>query len=146
MPSFPCTRGVTAFYAIKVGWRHVMEDLFGVTSYDIDGGRVFALRGELDACSCRGLADHLIGPPGSLVVVDLYQLTFMDSSGLGAMHAARRLAIKDGGNLVVCRPSPMVYRVLEITGLDIWVTDWNPKWSNGSAVGCAPERPESSLP
>jgi anti-anti-sigma factor len=123
-----------------------MEELFGVTSYDIDGGRVFALRGELDACSCRGLAEHLIGPPGSLVVVDLYQLTFMDSSGLGAIHAARRMAIKDGGNLVVCRPSSMVYRVLEITGLDIWVTDWNPKWSNGSAMGCAPERPESSLP
>jgi anti-anti-sigma factor len=122
-----------------------MQDLFGVTSYDIDGVRIFALRGELDACSCRGLAEHLLGPPGSLVVVDLYQLTFMDSSGLGAIHAARRMAIKNGGDLVVCRPSPMVYRVLEITGLDIWVTDWDPKWSNGSATECAPERPESSL-
>jgi hypothetical protein len=30
----------------------------------------------------------------------------------------------------------MVHRVLEITGLDIWVTDWNPKWSNGSAMEC----------
>jgi anti-anti-sigma factor len=118
-----------------------MEDLFGVTSYDIDGGRIFALRGELDACTCRGLAEHLIGPPGSLVVVDLCQLTFMDSWGLGAIHAARRTAIKDGGNLVVCRPSPMVHRVLEITGLDIWVTDWNPKWSNGSAMESAPESP-----
>ena len=64
------------------------------------------------------------------------QLTFMDSSGLGAIHAARRIAIKDGGNLVVCRPSPLVYRVLEITGLDVWVTDWNPKWSNGPAMEC----------
>ena len=122
-----------------------MEDLFGVTSYDIDGGRLFALRGELDACTCRGLAEHLIGPPASLVVVDLCQLTFMDSSGLGAIHAARRIAIKDGGNLVVCRPSPMVYRVLEITGLDTWVTDWNPKWSNGSAMGCSPECPDGSV-
>jgi stage II sporulation protein AA (anti-sigma F factor antagonist) len=123
-----------------------MQDLFGVTSYDIEGGRVFALRGELDASSCRGLAEHLIGPPGSLVVVDLHQLTFMDSSGLGAIHAARRMAIKDGGDLVVCRPSPMVYRVLEITGLDLWVTDWNPKWWNGSAMGSAPDKPKSSLP
>ena len=113
-----------------------MEDPFGVRSYDIDGGRIYALSGELDACTCRGLAEALIGPPGSLVVVDLCQLTFMDSSGLGAIHAARRIAIKDGGNLVVCRPSPLVYRVLEITGLDVWVTDWNPKWSNGSAMEC----------
>jgi anti-anti-sigma factor len=115
-----------------------MEVPFGVTSYDIDGGRLFALRGELDASTCQGLAERLIGPPGSLVVVDLRELTFMDSSGLGVIHSARRTAIEDGGNLVVCRPSPIVYRVLEITGLDIWVTDWNPEWSNGSAMGCAP--------
>jgi stage II sporulation protein AA (anti-sigma F factor antagonist) len=114
-----------------------MMDPFGVTSYDFDGGRVFALRGELDASTCRGLAEHLIGPPGSLIVVDLCQLTFMDSSGLGAIHAARRMANKDGGTLVVCRPSPIVHRVFEITGLDTWVTDWDPEWSKGSPLGCA---------
>jgi len=31
-----------------------MEDLFGVTSYDIEEGRIFALKGELDASTCRG--------------------------------------------------------------------------------------------
>ena len=86
-------------------------DLFGVTSYEFEGGRVFALKGELDACTCRGLAEQLIGPPGSLVVIDLDRLTYIDSSGLGAIHAARRVAIKDGGTLIVCRPSPMVHRV-----------------------------------
>ena len=83
-----------------------MEDLFGVDSYEFDGGRVFALRGELDALTSQGLVEELVGPPGSLIVVDLYKLTFMDSSGLGAIHLARRMAIKDGGNLVVCRPTP----------------------------------------
>ena len=111
------------------------EDLFGITSHDFEGGRVFALRGELDASTCRGLAERLIGPPGSLVVVDLDQLTYMDSSGLGAIHAARRVAIKDGGTLIVCRPCPMVHRVLEITGLDAWVGDWDPMWSSGSDGG-----------
>ena len=62
----------------------------------------------------------------------------MDSSGLGAIHAARRMALERGGNLVVCRPSQAVYRVLEITGLDIWVTDWDPQWSKASSVGCTP--------
>jgi anti-anti-sigma factor len=114
------------------------DDSFGVTSHDIDGGRVFALRGELDASTCRGLAERLIAPPGSLVVVDLCQVSFLDSSGLGVIHAARRMAIEDGGNLVVCRPRPLVYRVLEITGLDIWVSDWNTQWSSGSAMKCAP--------
>ena len=115
-----------------------MVDPFDVTFHDFDGGRVIALSGELDACTCRGLTESLIGPPGSLIVIDLGELTFMDSSGIGAIQAARRRAIEDGGNLVVCRPSPMVYRVLEITGLDMWVTDWNPEWSNDSTLGCAP--------
>jgi hypothetical protein len=26
--------------------------------------------------------------------------------------------------------------VLEITGLDTWVSDWDPAWSKGSRVGC----------
>jgi anti-anti-sigma factor len=116
-----------------------MVDQFGVTSYDFNGGRVFVLRGELDACSCPGLAECLTGPSGSLVVVELSQLTFIDSSGLGALHAARKRAIRNGGTLVVCRPSPMIQRVLEVTGLDIWLTDWSPDWSNGSVVGCSPQ-------
>jgi anti-anti-sigma factor len=109
-----------------------MVDPFGLTTSEFEGGRVFALRGELDAATCRGLAERLNGAPGSLLVVDLGQLSFIDSSGLGALHTARRAAIENGGNLVVSRPTPMVYRVLEITGLDIWVTDWDPKWSAGS--------------
>jgi anti-anti-sigma factor len=115
-----------------------MEELFGVFSYDFDGGRVFVLRGELDASTCRGLAERLTAPPGFLVVVDLSDLTFMDSSGLGAIHAARRMAIKDGGSLVVSRPSPIVSRVLEITGLDTWITEWDQKWSIDPLLGSAP--------
>jgi anti-anti-sigma factor len=109
-----------------------MVEVFGVTSNDFPGGRLFALLGELDASTCQGLAERLIGPPGALVVLDLCQLTFMDSSGLGAISAARQKAIDAGGSLVVSRPNPMVARVLEITGLDIWVTEWDQEWSNGS--------------
>jgi anti-anti-sigma factor len=104
-------------------------DLFSVTSRDLEEGRVFALSGELDASTSQGLAEQLQGPPGSLVVVDLSELTFMDSSGLGAIHSARRTANKNGGTLVVSRPQPAVHRVLELTGLDTWVTDWEPEWS-----------------
>lgn len=122
-----------------------MPDLFRVSSHDFDGGRVFTLRGELDASTCRGLAERLTAPPGFLVVVDLCHLTFMDSSGLGALHAARRLVIKDGGDLVVSRPSPIVYRVLEITGLDVWIREWDQKWSNDPLLGPAPELPTFPL-
>lgn len=108
------------------------SDLFGVASSAFDGGHVVALRGELDASTVGDLVERLTAWPGSLVVVDLCQLTFIDSSGLGAIHAARRRALASGGDLVVSRPNQSVYRVLEITGLDIWVTDWDPAWGDGT--------------
>ena len=98
---------------------------------------MFALAGELDAASGRGLAGQLTSSCGSLIVVDLSQLTFIDSSGLGALYVARREAITRRGDLVVSRPTLMVYRVLEITGLDTWVRDWDPRWSNTSPCGPA---------
>jgi anti-anti-sigma factor len=107
----------------------VRVDLFSVTSRDIRGGRIFLFRGELDVSSCQRLTEELAGPPGSLVVIDLSQLAFIDSSGLGVIHRARRRMIKDGGTLVLSRPRPNVHRVLEITGLDKWVTDWDPEWA-----------------
>jgi anti-sigma B factor antagonist len=107
-------------------------EVFAIDSYDFDGGRVIAPRGELDASTCPVLAEHLRGPSGSLIVVDLVELTFLDSSGLGLLHDARRKAIDEGGNLVVCNPDPAVRRVMEITGLDTWITDWDASWSNGA--------------
>jgi anti-anti-sigma factor len=127
------------------GQMQVRVDQFGVTSYDFDGGRVFSLRGELDASTCGTLTQRLIGAPGSLIVVDLRDLSFMDSSGLGAIHRARRKALKEGGTLVVCRPSPMVTRVLEITGLDIWITDWDAKWADRSAEAFSPKGVQAQL-
>jgi anti-anti-sigma factor len=111
---------------------------FVVDSHDFDGGRVIALRGELDACTRRGLVEQLSGPPGSLIVIDLAELTFVDSSGLGLLCEARRKAIEDGGTLVLSNPVPMVERVLEITGLDTWIAAWDPAWSNASTIGSTP--------
>jgi stage II sporulation protein AA (anti-sigma F factor antagonist) len=105
-------------------------DLLSITSRDILGGRVLVLCGELDLSSCQGLTDELVGSPGSLTVIDLAQLSFIDSSGLGAIHRARQRIEKDGGTLVLSRPQPNVQRVLEITGLDGWVTDWDPEWAD----------------
>jgi anti-sigma B factor antagonist len=115
---------------VEVREETVMVEAVCGSCYDFPGGRVFALRGELDISSCPGLAEHLVAPPGALIVVDLAALTFMDSSGLGVLHAARRVAIKDGGSLIVTRPNAMVRRVMEMTGLDIWIVDWDPNWAN----------------
>lgn len=105
------------------------SEIFSLESYDIEEGRVVALRGELDASTSSDLDTYLIGPSGGLVVVDLSQLTFIDSSGLGVLHKAWRRAVAEEGSLVVSRPCPAVERVLEITGLDIWIHDWDQRWA-----------------
>jgi len=105
-----------------------MLDLFGVTSRDIKGGRVFAFKGELDISTIDGLVEQITGPAGSFIVIDLSELTFTDSSGLGAILTARWKMIRDGGTLVLSRPKRNVQALLEVTGLDELVTDWDPEW------------------
>ena len=112
----------------------MVEPLFSITVREISGGRVIGLKGELDVSNSHVVAELLTGSPGSLVVIDLRELTFVDSSGLGAIHSARRAMLAAGGSMVLARPQPSVRRVLEITGLDCWITEWDPAWSRPSTA------------
>lgn len=51
------------------------------------------------------------------VVVDLSQITFLDSSGVRALVAGNHALTSRSAELVLRGPSPNVRRVLEITGL-----------------------------
>lgn len=85
------------------------------------GGLSFALSGDLDLSTLErlesALEDSLDGKP-ELVVLDLRELTFLDSSGLRlmlALHASQR---ERGGRLVLVRGPRRVHRVLELTRAD----------------------------
>ncbi len=52
------------------------------------------------------------------LVVDLARVTWVDSTGLGALIAAHRLAGARGGNVVLCSPSLHVQHTLQMIGLD----------------------------
>jgi anti-sigma B factor antagonist len=56
---------------------------------DVGDVHLVALTGELDMDTAEGLSDWLVGISGSVVVVDLSGLTFMDSSGISALVGAR---------------------------------------------------------
>jgi anti-sigma B factor antagonist len=51
------------------------------------------------------------------VVVDLSELTFIDSSGISVLVTAARAASAERGTLVVAAPSPHVRRVFDIVKL-----------------------------
>ncbi|HEY0187356.1 MAG TPA: STAS domain-containing protein [Cellulomonas sp.] len=49
------------------------------------------------------------------IVVDLEEVSFLDSSGLGALVGALRTAREAGGNLTIARPAAQVLDVLTLT-------------------------------
>ena len=76
--------------------------------------------GELDLASAPQLDDALAeaGRGSVAVILDLRELTFMDSSGLHAILTARaRLAAADC-RLVLVKGCRQVQRIFELTGVD----------------------------
>ena len=83
-----------------------------------DGGVNFALSGDLDLSTLEQLQSALDGAldgKPELVVFDLRELTFLDSSGLRAMLAVHASQRKQGGRLVLVKGPRRVHRVLELT-------------------------------
>ena len=102
---------------------------FSFSVADVGDVHVVSLRGELDVSTVLGLEEYLIGVSGSTVVIDLDQLTFMNSSGVAAIIGARNRILEHGDELVLARPQTNVRRVFEVTGLDGWIHDWDSSWS-----------------
>ena len=103
---------------------------FSIAVRNLPDVHVVTMYGELDVASADGLSNSLVELAGSTVVVDLSGLTFMDSSGIGALVRARtRIKANGLGDLVLTRPSAIVGKALEIVGLSAWVVDWSPDWS-----------------
>ena len=76
--------------------------------------------GEIDANTVQAFheTETEAASEASRVVIDLADVTFVDSSGLGALIAARRSARESGGSLVLVSPPPLVRRLLGSTHLD----------------------------
>jgi len=79
------------------------------------------LDGELDLSTAQRLEDDLRrveaeGP--HVIVLDLQQLTFMDSTGLRLLIMADARAREDGRRLAIVRGNEMVHRVMRMTRLD----------------------------
>ena len=91
-----------------------------VTESDVDDHtHVLALRGELDVATVPRLADPLrdvIAAGKTAVVIDLGELTFLDSTGLMVLLNGLRRVVRQGGNLAIVCTNPTVLRLFDITG------------------------------
>ena len=78
------------------------------------------VRGDLDCDAAPRLADALHAARGCrsrVIVLDMSQVTFIDSSGLHELAEALRRQRRDGGDIVLHRPTRQLTRVLQIVGL-----------------------------
>jgi anti-anti-sigma factor len=92
------------------------EDEFGVETALEDQQATVTLRGEVDLSAKPRVLDVLasIADAGAKsVVFDLAAVSFLDSSGLGAMLHARHLGLA----LTLRNPTPRVERLLELVVL-----------------------------
>lgn len=82
---------------------------------------VVEVRGEVDIATApllRAVLDTVVGRRPTRVEVDLSGTTFMDAHALTTLSAARRRVASRHATLVVRRPSPVVERLLELTGAE----------------------------
>lgn len=99
-----------------------MDEMLQVTVDDLDGIPVVTARGEVDVSTAPALRAELMSIPEDTarVVVDLSEVTFLDSTGLGVLIAAmKRLRDNEtGGQLHLVVTRPHIQKVLEVTGLN----------------------------
>jgi anti-sigma B factor antagonist len=82
---------------------------------------IVGLKGEVDLYTCPELKEELlrvIRDGATLVVVDLTETTFIDSTGLGVLIRGVERLKTEGGRLAVVCVDPNMVKVFEVTGLD----------------------------
>jgi anti-sigma B factor antagonist len=83
---------------------------------------VLRLSGELDVSSSAALEDELTRVNSAVVVLDLQELEFIDSTGLGVLVKTHQRMREVGDQLAVIEGTGQVKRLLELTGLDQQLT------------------------
>ena len=82
---------------------------------------VVKVSGEVDVYSAPALKEQLTGlltSGASSVVVDLTDVAFLDSTGLGALVEARAATSEAGGSLPLVCNQDRILKLFKITGLD----------------------------
>ncbi len=82
---------------------------------------VVSLRGELDVESSQEMKNEVrkqISSEAPNVVIDLTNVSYVDSSGLGTLIALQKDARFNGGSLSIVGASQQIRRVMKMTNLD----------------------------
>ena len=84
------------------------------------GYAIVTVAGEVDIATVTRLRESLfeLAASGRTLVVDLDQVSFIDSSGLAALVGTARRAAAHGASLQVVCAQPRIRQLFRLTGLD----------------------------
>jgi anti-sigma B factor antagonist len=97
-----------------------MDQSFQIADQETDGVPVVSAAGEIDVATAPPLRDRLqaLSNGGrSTIVVDLLNVTFLDSTALGVLVGALKRCRESGGDLPLVIADPRILKIFEITGL-----------------------------
>jgi anti-sigma B factor antagonist len=92
-----------------------------IGSREIDGITVVEPQGRLDAASAKPFKDHVMqwAEKGvQRLVIDLSQVRFLDSSGLGVLVSCLRQLTASGGDIKICGLRPEIQSLFAHTRLN----------------------------
>ena len=93
-----------------------------MTSLNKDGKMICCLSGEIDHHSSRNIRDSIdrliIQNKPQILVLDLSEIAFMDSSGLGLVLGRYRKIKECGGDMFLCNTNPQTLKILKMAGVD----------------------------
>jgi anti-sigma B factor antagonist len=102
------------------------RDSVGVVNLEVNQRRVgdavvLTVSGEVDLATAEMLRDALVkaeGESASGMVLDLHQVGFLDSTGIGELVGVHRRLRKSGRPLALVVPQGPIRKILAITGMD----------------------------
>jgi anti-anti-sigma factor len=83
-----------------------------------DGVALLVFRGELDLAAAAAMRARVESVAGSALVIDLRDVTFVDSSALRELTNARNTVTRGGRRIVLSGVPASLRRLLEMTGTD----------------------------
>jgi anti-sigma B factor antagonist len=95
-----------------------MTELSLDVNSDQAGQVIITVAGEIDMVTAPQLAECILERAQTNVVVDLSNVTFLDSAGITALVHGYRALRENGYTLRTTGERDMILRVLEISGLD----------------------------
>lgn len=91
-----------------------------INSKDVEGGALLSIHGEIDVYTSPKVKESIISliDRGKYnIVVNLEEVRYIDSTGLGVLIGALKKLREHSGNITLVCSNPQIKKIFQITGL-----------------------------